>query len=86
MDTVLNSLIDLPKTAVSFCQKTEGIVCLHLQLSNQLADCYFCQRPTKELHQTTFVLIRDLPIFGKPVYLKVPRRRFYCRHCQKYFT
>ncbi|WP_293337130.1 transposase family protein [Microcoleus sp. CAWBG58] len=31
-------------------------------------------------------MIRDLSIFGQPVYLKVPRRQFYCRTCQKYFT
>jgi transposase len=27
-----------------------------------------------------------LPTFGQPVYLRVPRRQFYCRHCQKYVT
>jgi transposase len=26
--------------------------------------------------------VRDLPAFGQPVYLKIPRRNFYCRHCQ----
>lgn len=30
--------------------------------------------------------MRDLPTFGQPVYLKIPRRNFYCRHCQKYVT
>ena len=30
--------------------------------------------------------MRDLPAFGQPVYLKIPRRNFYCRHCQKYVT
>jgi transposase len=30
--------------------------------------------------------VRDLPGFGQPVYLRVPRRQFYCRRCQKYFT
>jgi transposase len=32
------------------------------------------------------MLVRDLPSFGQPVYLKVPRRQFYCRYCQKYVT
>ncbi|HEY9653404.1 MAG TPA: transposase family protein [Coleofasciculaceae cyanobacterium] len=40
----------------------------------------------EQLHQTTFLLVRDLPTFGQPVYLKVPRRRFYCRRCQRYVT
>ncbi|NJL10753.1 MAG: transposase family protein [Calothrix sp. SM1_7_51] len=25
-------------------------------------------------------------MFGQPAYLKIPRRNFYCRHCQKYVT
>ena len=32
------------------------------------------------------ILIRDLSIFGKNVYLETPRRQFYCQHCQRYFT
>ncbi len=32
------------------------------------------------------MLIRDLPVFGRVVYLKVPRRQFYCSNCQRYFT
>ncbi|WP_445300887.1 transposase family protein [Microcoleus sp. BR0-C5] len=37
------------------------------------------------MNQNRPVLIRDLSIFGQPVYLQVPRRQFYCRTCQKYF-
>ena len=32
------------------------------------------------------MLIRDLAIFGKLVYLHIPRRQFYCSGCQRYFT
>ena len=38
------------------------------------------------LHQNRPVLIRDLPVFGRRVYLKVPYRQFYCSNCQRYFT
>ena len=33
-------------------------------------------------HQTRPVLIRDLSVFGQVVYLKVPRRQFYCFSCK----
>ena len=49
-------------------------------------NCPYCQKETKELHQVRSFLVRDLPAFGQPVYLKVPRRQFYCRYCQKYIT
>ena len=39
-----------------------------------------------QLNQNRPVLIRDLSIFGQPVYWQVPRRQFYGRTCQKYFT
>ncbi|WP_445243720.1 MULTISPECIES: transposase family protein [unclassified Microcoleus] len=32
------------------------------------------------------MLVRDLPVFGRPVYLKIPRRQFYCSNCQRYPT
>ncbi|KAM3106439.1 transposase family protein [Phormidesmis sp. 146-20] len=32
------------------------------------------------------MLIRDLPVFGKPVYLQVPRRQFQCEHCQQFHS
>ncbi|WP_445305003.1 transposase family protein, partial [Microcoleus sp. Pol12A6] len=30
------------------------------------------------------MLVRDLSVFGRPVYLKIPRRQFYCPICQRY--
>jgi len=36
-----------------------------------------------EIHQNRPILVKDLPIFGKPVYLKVPRRQFECKRCKR---
>ncbi|WP_371128353.1 transposase family protein [Gloeomargarita lithophora] len=30
--------------------------------------------------------MRDLPVFGQKVYLKIPHCQFYCANCQRYFT
>lgn len=86
MTSALEKLLNLSGTTVAGYQLLEGYICLHLQLTNQGINCFHCQRYTKEFHQTTFILVRDLPTFGQPVYLKVPRRRFYCRKCQRYVT
>ncbi|MEG4171633.1 transposase family protein [Microcoleus sp. S13_C3] len=48
--------------------------------------CHHCQNYTEQLHQNRPILVRDLPLFGRPVYLKVPRRQFYCPNCQRYPT
>ena len=38
--------------------------------------------PSGHVHQTRPVLVRDLSVFGQVVYLKVPRRQFYCVSCK----
>lgn len=86
MTCLLDNLLDLVETTVEGYQEVEGYVCLHLKLLNRGTHCPHCNYYTAELHQTTQILVRDLSSFGKPVYLRVPRRRFYCPKCQRYST
>ena len=86
MTSGLDNLLAIPATTVEGYQEIEGYVCLHLKLLNKGSHCPHCNYYTEELHQITQILARDLPSFGKPVYLRVPRRRFYCRKCQRYST
>lgn len=86
MTSVLDTLLAIPATTVEGYQEIEGYVCLNLKLLNKGTHCPHCNYYTEELHQTTQILVRDLPSFGKPVYLRVPRRRFYCKKCQRYST
>ncbi len=41
---------------------------------------------TDTIQKISQVLIRDLSIIGIGLYLKVPRRKFYCNGCEKYPT
>ena len=59
---------------------------LILSCQEEEVNCNYCGRLTDELHQTNSVLVRDLSISGQMVYLKVPRRKFYCKDCQRFFT
>ena len=86
MDFHLNSLLNLPNTTVFTCYKEAEFIFLHLQLINEGINCPNCQSYTDTVHQTSHILIRDLSIIGAGVYLKVPRRKFYCNNCQKYPT
>lgn len=86
MTSLLDNLLNLAGTTVEGYQEVEGYVCLQLKLLNRGTNCPHCNYYTTELHQTTQMLARDLPSFGKPVYLRVPRRRFYCPKCQRYST
>jgi transposase len=86
MESPFDCLLNLPGVTVVGCSQVEGCICFHLKMLAREMDCPHCGKATKELHQVRPILVRDLPSFGQPVYLKVPRRNFYCRACQKYVT
>jgi transposase len=86
MSSPLDSLLNLSEVTVEGHSQVEGYICIHLKILTSELVCPHCSKPTQELHQVRSILVRDLPTFGQPVYLRVPRRQFYCRNCQKYVT
>ncbi|WP_448574156.1 transposase family protein, partial [Trichothermofontia sp.] len=47
-----------------------------IDLLNEAATCPYCQTSSHKLHQNRPVFVRDLAIFGRPAYLRIPRRQF----------
>jgi transposase len=86
MDIYLDRLLNLPNTTVECFKEEENKIILKLQFLHDKSNCPHCKTASDELKQNRPVLIRDLSVFGKVVYLDTPRRQFYCRQCQKYFT
>ena len=86
MDFHLDALLNLPYITVESCLQQEQGVLLKLRCLNERSECPHCQQPSDEVHQNRPVLIRDLSVFGQLTYLQIPRRQFYCRPCQRYFT
>src|SRR4028118_202551 len=82
----LDYLLALPGVRVKTCTQAEGKIFLGLSILSEGIVCHHCKNYTEKLHQNRPILIRDLPVFGRIVYLKVPRRQFYCSDCQRYFT
>lgn len=82
----LENLLKLPKVSIQNVIQEDEEVFLILTCTEEKVECQCCSNVTDELHQTRHVMVRDLPISGQVVYLKVPRRKFYCKHCQHYFT
>ncbi|MEG3933338.1 MULTISPECIES: ISL3 family transposase [unclassified Microcoleus] len=86
MDFYLDYILDLPGVKVESCTQIDGKILLGLRIVGESMVCHHCQNYTEQLHQNRPILVRDLPVFGRPVYLKVPRRQFYCPNCQRYPT
>lgn len=86
MNFLLENLINLPNVRIRNAVRETTEVFVLLDCNDEEVACPHCIKKTDELNQTRQVLVRDLPISGHRVYLKIPRRQFYCPHCQKYFT
>jgi transposase len=86
MNLNIDDFLNLPQVKILAGGKVSDFWALQLQLTNQGINCPDCEKYLDVVHQTKYILVRDLPICGMEVYLKVPRRRFYCRQCQKYKT
>ena len=82
----LDYLLDLPGVKVETCTQVEGTICLKLAVLAEGITCPHCKSYTEELHQNRPMMVRDLPTFGRNVYLQIPRRQFYCSSCQRYST
>jgi transposase len=86
MDLHLDTLLHLPYVTVESCIRQSHEVYLTLRFLNEDATCSTCGMLSTDCHQVRPTLIRDLSVFGQYTYLKIPRRQFYCRKCQKHFT
>jgi transposase len=86
MDFHLDGLLNLPDITIERCIKNDIKTILKVGFLTDYATCPHCQKSTNELHQIRTILIRDLPISGQLIELEIPRRQYYCKNCQKYFT
>jgi transposase len=82
----LDYLLALPGVRVETCTQVEGKIFLGLSILSEGIVCHHCKHYTEKLHQNRPILVRDLSVFGRTVYLKIPRRQFYCPSCQRYPT
>lgn len=86
MNLNIENLLNLPKIKIVGGGQISDFYALQVQFINEGINCPHCEKYLDVVHQIRHILVRDLSISGMEVYLKVPRRRFYCRQCQKYTT
>lgn len=86
MDFYLNGLLNFPNITIEKCINREDKIELTLGFLNDSINCEKCGTKIDEINQERPISIRDLSVFGKPVFLDLNRRQFYCKSCQKYTT
>lgn len=82
----LADLLDIYSVRVTGYVKDPGELRVSLQFESESAACPTCGVRSVHKHQETVVEVRDLPCFGRRVFLMLPRRRFKCKPCGAVFT
>ena len=84
---LLTNLLNIPDIKViDMLQETSIGKIFIVENLNSEATCPYCGQVSHHLHQNNWYLIKDLPMSGQNVYLKINRRRFKCFHCSNTFN
>ena len=83
MYTLLTQLLDIPDYQVISADIRSDKITLDIESVSQTVACSHCGKTSKTLHERHPRIVRDLPISGKPTYLRFIRRRFFCQDCHR---
>lgn len=86
MKNFFTKILALPGISVEDSLEIDKTIILTIKASTKKAVCPRCGRVSHRLHQNKYHLVKDLPISGQEVVLKVNRRQFKCDNCQKPFS
>ncbi len=86
MYELLTQLLSIPNYRVVGAEIGEDRITLEIQSTRDTVACPGCGQSTDSLHERHLRTVRDLPISGKPCYLRFVRRRFFCHHCNSAFS
>lgn len=84
---VLHDILGIPQVMIERVAFQETEIHLYIKTYSESAICPLCHRASREIHQNNSVrVIRDLPLSGKPCYLHLSSRRFWCPQCSLPFN
>ena len=83
----VEQILDLPGMKVLSCQDIEGFgLIIEIQADSKSCTCPRCGKASYSIHQNHWRNIKDLPWSNQSVILKINRRQFRCKNCQKPFS
>ena len=83
----VEQILNLPGTRVLSCQEIEGIgFIIEIEAAVKYSSCPSCAQVSRSVHQNHWRIIQDLHWSNSPVLLRVNRRQFRCKHCEKVFS
>lgn len=83
----IEQILNLPGIKVLNCQDIEGLgLIIEIQADSKSSKCPRCSKASHSIHQNHWRNIKDLPWSNQQVILRINRRQFRCKNCQKLFS
>lgn len=83
----IESILNLPGMTVLSCQDIESLgLIIEIEAAVRYCTCPSCGQVSRSIHQNHWRIVQDLPWSTSPVLLKINRRQFKCKNCQKVFS
>ena len=86
-DDKLSRFLLLPELKlISWTKQGDASSSALVKKSSKVEICPKCATPSATVYDTRLVSLKDAPVRGKSVILRVRKRRFFCKRCRKPFT
>jgi transposase len=83
----ITTVIDIKEIkVVNYHFITDKEIVIELKNKQSKSKCPHCGKVTEKIHQNHGYRVRDIPMMGYEVFLKVNRRQFKCEACKKVFS
>lgn len=83
---IYESLLNLPSLQVDTVEVLESKIIIDCHLASSSGVCPVCKQPTSKVNQYTTHVLRDLPLAGREVTLRLKVKQYECQDCNRYFT
>ncbi len=83
----VEQILNIPDMKVLRCQEIEGLgFIIEIEVISRSCTCPKCGQVSHSVHQNHWRIVQDLPWSTSPVLLRINRRQFKCKNCQKPFS
>ena len=78
-------LVGLQGVTITKIENSENNINIHAQLERKQHNCICCGTATDTIHDYRTQIIKDIPAFGKTIFIILRKRRYRCNSCGKRF-
>lgn len=84
-NNIINKLLNLEGVLIKNIKNSKDFTEIHIDTPVKEQVCPCCNSKTSYIHDYRFQRIKDLPLYQKPCFLVLHKRRYICKNCGKKF-